>query len=93
MLEKILIVTVRNNMNIEQQRVVEHIYGPAAVLAGAGSGKTTTLINRITELIKVTKPDRIVMLTFTNAAADEMKYKAFADFLKNNGINVSLLMI
>ena len=63
-------------MNIEQQRVVEHIYGPAAVLAGAGSGKTTTLINRITELIKVTKPDRIVMLTFTNAAADEMKYKA-----------------
>lgn len=63
-------------MNIEQQRVAEHIYGPAAVLAGAGSGKTTTLINRITELIKVTKPDRIVMLTFTNAAADEMKYKA-----------------
>lgn len=63
-------------MNIEQQKVAEHIYGPAAVLAGAGSGKTTTLINRITELIKVTKPDRIVMLTFTNAAADEMKYKA-----------------
>ena len=63
-------------MNIEQQRVAEHIYGPAAVLAGAGSGKTTTLVNRITELIKVTKPDRIVMLTFTNAAADEMKYKA-----------------
>ena len=63
-------------MNIEQQRVVDHLDGPAAVLAGAGSGKTHTLIGRIEKLSKVVKPERIVMLTFTNAAADEMKYRA-----------------
>lgn len=63
-------------MNLEQKKVAEHIYGPAAVLAGAGSGKTTTLINRITELCKYSSPERIVMLTFTNAAAEEMKLRA-----------------
>lgn len=63
-------------MNVEQMRVVEHLYGPAAVLAGAGTGKTATLIDRIKELSKVTDPSRIVMLTFTNAAADEMKFRA-----------------
>lgn len=63
-------------MNVEQMRVVEHLYGPAAVLAGAGTGKTATLIDRIKELSKLTDPSRIVMLTFTNAAADEMKFRA-----------------
>ena len=63
-------------MNVEQMRVVEHLYGPAAVLAGAGTGKTATLIDRIKELSKLTDPSRIVMLTFTNAAADEMKLRA-----------------
>ena len=60
----------------EQVNVINHIYGPAAVLSGAGSGKTTTLVNRINKLCKVTTPEKIVMLTFTNAAADDMKKKA-----------------
>ena len=62
--------------NEEQLKVVNHVSGPAAVLSGAGSGKTTTLIGRIEQLAKFTDPSRIVMLTFTNAAAEEMKIRA-----------------
>ena len=40
-------------LNNEQLKVVNHIYGPAAVLSGAGSGKTTTLINRIEHLVNI----------------------------------------
>ena len=63
-------------LNDEQLQVINHIYGPAAVLSGAGSGKTSTLIGRIEHLSNFTNPKKIVMLTFTNAAADEMKLRA-----------------
>ena len=63
-------------MNIEQIQVINHLYGPAAVLAGAGTGKTATLIERIKLLSTLVTTNRIVMLTFTNAAADEMKFRA-----------------
>ena len=63
-------------MDKEQNLVVEFRDGPAAVLAGAGSGKTSTLIGRIKNLSQTVDPERIVMLTFTNAAADEMKERA-----------------
>lgn len=62
--------------NLLQEKVQNHVYGPAAVLAGAGTGKTSTLVNRIKKLSEVTDATRIVMLTFTNAAADEMRNKA-----------------
>lgn len=65
-------------LNGFQEKVRDHIYGPAAVLAGAGSGKTSTLVSRIEQLTKVTDAARIVMLTFTNAAADDMKKKVMA---------------
>lgn len=63
-------------MNEYQQKVINHGLGPAVVLAGAGSGKTSTLINRIQRLSKAVDPKRIVMLTFTNTAANEMKSRA-----------------
>ena len=63
-------------LNDEQMAVVNHTYGPAAVLSGAGSGKTSTLIGRIQVLANLIEPNRIAMLTFTNAAAEEMKYRA-----------------
>jgi len=49
--------------------------GPLLLLAGAGSGKTTVLINRIANIIKNTdvKPWEIIAITFTNKAAGEMK--------------------
>ncbi len=58
----------------EQKAAVEHVGTPALVVAGAGSGKTRTLTAKITHLIKQgVEPDRILAITFTNKAAEEMK--------------------
>jgi DNA helicase II / ATP-dependent DNA helicase PcrA len=62
-------------LNPEQRRAVQHVDGPLLILAGAGSGKTRTLVHRIVHLIREAKvePRRIVAVTFTNRAADEMR--------------------
>ncbi|MBD3262296.1 MAG: AAA family ATPase, partial [Candidatus Altiarchaeales archaeon] len=61
-------------LNPEQQKVVDVEEGPILVLAGAGTGKTRTLTARATRLIlDGLPPDRLLLLTFTNKAAGEMK--------------------
>ncbi|MFO8047874.1 MAG: ATP-dependent helicase [Desulfosudaceae bacterium] len=59
-----------------QQDAVAHQGGPALVTAGAGSGKTRTLTAKIAHLIdQGCRPERILAITFTNKAADEMKHR------------------
>lgn len=64
-------------LNPEQCEAVAHNYGPLLILAGAGSGKTTVLVNRTGRLIqeKIATPKSICVLTFTNKAAREIKHR------------------
>lgn len=64
-------------LNPEQREAVLHDNGPLLILAGAGSGKTTVLVSRTGRLIaeKLTTPDRLAVLTFTNKAANELKMR------------------
>ncbi len=61
------------DLNTEQLAVVMHPGGPMLVLAGAGTGKTRTLVYRVCRLIEDgVPPGKILLLTFTNKAAREM---------------------
>lgn len=61
--------------NIEQQRVIDTIDGPVLVVAGAGTGKTATVVKRIEHIIKdgYATPWQVLAITFTNKAAGELK--------------------
>ncbi|HMN67294.1 MAG TPA: ATP-dependent helicase [Bdellovibrionales bacterium] len=63
------------SLNPEQAEAASHDHGPLLILAGAGSGKTTVLVSRTGRLIaeRLTTPERICVLTFTNKAAQELK--------------------
>ena len=64
-----------SRMNDMQQQAVFCTEGPLLILAGAGSGKTTVLVNRIAYILKMglCQPWQILAITFTNKAAGELK--------------------
>ena len=61
----------------EQKSAIHFKDGPALVLAGPGSGKTTVIVNRIISLIKEhsVSPSSILVITFTKAAAKSMRQR------------------
>jgi DNA helicase-2/ATP-dependent DNA helicase PcrA len=79
-------------LNKAQQKAVEHLYGPALILAGAGSGKTKVLTYRAAHLIlnKGIAPQHILLMTFTNKAAGEMKER-IQHVLETNDYNSGFL--
>ncbi|MBQ4875521.1 MAG: UvrD-helicase domain-containing protein [Rickettsiaceae bacterium H1] len=64
-----------HRLNDKQQKAVENIEGPTLILAGAGTGKTKTLVSRICHILNenYALPQEIMAVTFTNKAAKEMQ--------------------
>lgn len=72
--KKISTLNEKNELNDSQKRAAETVKCPTLVYAGPGTGKTQTLTHRIAHLIEQgIEPKRILALTFSNKAAEEMR--------------------
>lgn len=83
------------NLSKEQEKAINHVEGPALILAVPGAGKTTVLIHRTVNLILNHKisPERVLSITFSKASAKDMK-KRFNDlFSEVSSIPISFSTI
>lgn len=70
-------ISYKELLNSQQLEAVFHNEGPALVVAGAGTGKTRTLVYRVARLVESgVHPSEILLLTFTRRAANEMLQRA-----------------
>ena len=69
-------------LNKEQEAAVEYVTGPQVIVAGPGSGKTRVIISKIEHLVSELgmEPARILAITFSNKAADEMRDRLAESF-------------
>jgi len=75
-----------NDLNPQQRQAVTHGEGPLLIVAGAGTGKTRTLAYRVACLVdKGVPPERILLMTFTRRAAEEMLRRAGAALSRGPG--------
>ena len=76
---------MQSDLNEKQKKAVNLGLGPALILAGPGSGKTTVILARIKHLIEKLNisPQNILVITYTKSAAMEMKNRA-AKILNNS---------
>ena len=81
-----MVATAKISPDERQRGAIEHVHGPMLVLAGAGTGKTTVLIQRMASLIREghARPDEILALTYTENAAAEMKTRVRAELKDAN---------
>jgi DNA helicase-2/ATP-dependent DNA helicase PcrA len=81
------ITAVVTGLNEQQKEAVTYTDGPLLVLAGAGSGKTKVLTNRVAFFISkgLIKPENALLLTFTNKAASEMKERVLQLTVNQSG--------
>lgn len=75
--------------NESQTSAIQHKDGPMLVLAGPGSGKTATLVERTKNLITKhgVSPSNILVITFTKAAANEMKQRFLREMEQEDGMH------
>ncbi len=70
-------IDIERDLNPAQYEAVTSIHGPVLVIAGAGSGKTRTIVYRLAHLVNLgINPSSILLLTFTKKAAQEMLFRA-----------------
>ncbi len=82
--------TAFDKISVIQDISVKEIFSPQLIIAGAGSGKTKIIVNKFLYLLNFIPSDSIVILTFTNNAAIEIKNR-IASCLRSKGIKNNLI--